>query len=97
MQQAHLFISGYVHGVGYRQFVKRTAEQNSVTGWVRNTKDGKVEALLQSSASSDQEAKKDIENVILLCRKGPFLAEVQDVQIIWEPRVENFSSFEIIL
>lgn len=88
LSQAHIYVSGYVHGVGYRQFVKRTAEQNSVTGWVKNTQDGKVEALLQGS-------KKDIENVILLCRKGPMLAEVKDLYIQWEPLTEHFSSFEI--
>lgn len=90
MSQAHLFISGFVQGVGYRQFVKREATKRGITGWVRNVPNNRVEAVLQG-------AKENIEEVINLCKKGPFLAEVKDVKVSWGKPQEAFSSFEIIL
>ena len=76
---AHIFISGFVQGVGFRQFVKNNADERNLTGWVRNLPDGRVEAVLQGR-------KKDIESVILLCKKGPFLSEVENVELIWESK-----------
>jgi len=76
---AHIFISGFVQGVGFRQFVKNNADERNLTGWVRNLPDGRVEAVLQGR-------KKDIKSVILLCKKGPFLSEVENVELIWESK-----------
>jgi len=95
MQQAHVFISGSVQGVGYRYFVRSNARKLGLTGWVRNTEDGGVEAVLQSSTSSDQEGKKKIEEMIELCRKGPMLSEVEHIGFEWEEREESFASFAI--
>lgn len=89
MRQARLFISGYVHGVGYRQFMKRSAEHHSVVGWVKNLPDGRVEAVMQGS-------KENIQQVINSCRKGPFLAEVENVEVVWEETKESHSSFDIL-
>ncbi|SRR5258706_2435104 len=77
MQQAHVIISGFVQGVGYRQFVKQNARKLGLTGWVRNIPDGSVEALFQGT-------KDVIDQMILLCRKGPFLSEVEDVKVWWD-------------
>ena len=104
IHQAHIFISGFVHGVGYRHFVRKNAQKLGLTGWVRNLPDNRVEALIQSSASrrsseegSDQEAKEKIEELIVLCRKGPFLAEVEDVSIVWEEPKEKFAEFKLVI
>lgn len=95
MKQAHIFISGIVQGVNYRYFVKDNARKLGLVGWARNTSNGKVEVVLQSSASSDQEAKKVIEQMISLCREGPMLSEVKDVQVEWE-EAEELKNFEIL-
>lgn len=92
-----VFVSGFVQGVGFRQFIKKSALQLGLTGWVRNNQDNRVEAFFQSSASSDQEAKEQIEKMIALCRKGPFLSEVKNVEVLWDQGSENhtYKTFEI--
>jgi len=89
MFQARIFIFGSVHGVGFRQFIKDNGQKCGLTGWVRNLPDGKVEAVFNGP-------KEKIEEMIALCRKGPFLAEVENVEIVWEEEIEEFKEFEII-
>ncbi len=94
MKSAHVFISGAVQGVGYRYFVRDNARKLGLTGYVRNTEDGGVEAVFQSSASSDQEAEKVIEKMIGICRGGPMLSEVKQIGFEWE-EAEELKHFEI--
>lgn len=88
MQQAHVFISGTVQGVGYRYFVRSNAKELGITGWVRNTEDGGVEAVLQGD-------KDTIEEMIARCRQGPMLAEVEHIGFEWEDQEETFDDFSI--
>ena len=88
MKQAHVFISGVVQGVGYRYFVKANARTLSLTGWVRNSEDGGVEAVF----AGDEKA---IEKMIALCHKGPFLAEVRQLGFEWEEGEEELFDFTI--
>jgi len=87
MFQSHLFISGIVQGVSFRFFIKSNAKKLGLTGWVRNTEDEGVEAVFCGE-------KKKIEEMISLCRKGPFLAIVKHVGFDWE-EPENFQDFTI--
>lgn len=96
MVTAHVFISGFVQGVGYRAFVKKHASDLGLTGWVKNLPDGRVEALFQPSTGSGQEDKKLIEQMIEFCKKGPFMAEVADTKILWEDSEQQFTSFETL-
>ncbi len=88
MKQAHLFISGSVQGVGYRQFVKSNARKLGLTGWVRNAEDGGVEAVLQGD-------KERIEQMIAFCKQGPFLSEVKQIGFEWEEGEEKPNDFTI--
>ena len=88
MSQAHLFISGFVQGVGFRQFIKQNAQKLGITGWVENMPDRRVEAVFQGR-------REDIKQMVLFCGKGPFLAEVKDVEVIWSESQETFENFEI--
>lgn len=45
----HVIVSGEVQGVGYRYTAKLYAERFGVTGWIRNRRDGTVEAHVQGS------------------------------------------------
>jgi acylphosphatase len=65
-------VSGRVQGVGYRDALREQAEAAAVTGWVRNRKDGTVEALLQGDAES-------VEAVVSWARRGPPGSRVSDV------------------
>lgn len=65
--QAHIIISGAVQGVGYRYFVRSNARKLDLTGWVRNTTNGKVEVVLQGS-------QEQIEEMLALARTGPMLS-----------------------
>jgi acylphosphatase len=69
MAAVRLVISGRVQGVGFRAFVERRAGRHGLRGWVRNRRDGTVEALLigEELALREMEA---------ACRRGPPLASV---------------------
>jgi acylphosphatase len=84
----HVLISGKVQNIGFRQFIKSNAIKLNLKGWVKNLPDSRVEAMITGEH-------KNIEQMILLCRKGPFLAEVKNVEIE-EVEDRNFDSFEIV-
>jgi acylphosphatase len=72
--EVDVFIDGRVQGVGYRDFVRRAAKRFGVSGWVRNRRDGSVEACLRGPRGS-------IEAVIADMRRGPRFAEVANLRI----------------
>ncbi len=60
----HVSIRGRVQGVGFRAFVEREAAVRKIEGWVRNRKDGTVEAVFAGPAPT-------VEAMIAACRIGP--------------------------
>ncbi len=68
----HVVIRGRVQGVGYRAWVDHTARQRKLEGWVRNRRDGSVEAVFAGPAG-------DVAQMISDCRRGPTLARVDDI------------------
>ena len=60
----HVTVRGRVQGVGFRMFVEDTAERLNLEGWVRNKRDGSVEAVF---AGPDEAVSAAVE----ACRKGP--------------------------
>ncbi len=69
----HLRITGRVQGVGYRASLMGVAVQLGLKGWVRNCRDGSVEALLAGSADV-------VSAMIAAFRRGPSMARVDAVQ-----------------
>jgi acylphosphatase len=68
----HIIVRGRVQGVGYRAFVERETLRRSVEGWVRNRRDGSVEAVL--SGVQDK-----VDAVVEACRRGPYSARVERI------------------
>ena len=67
-----VIIVGRVQQVGYRYWTERNAREMGLDGWVRNLRDGSVEALFSGSAEK-------VKNMIELCFEGPKLAKVIDI------------------
>lgn len=71
-RSVRLEITGRVQGVWYRAWTEQEARRRNLDGWVRNRRDGHVEAVLAGAA--DQ-----VEAMIAACRSGPPAAKVDDV------------------
>ena len=68
----HFFIEGRVQGVGFRRFVLRKADEFSLTGWVQNTSDHRVEVFACGDATN-------LSLFLQACRKGPLFSSVASV------------------
>jgi acylphosphatase len=72
MNGVHVLVSGRVHGVGFRDFVKQAADALGVAGWARNLHDGRVEAVLVGTADA-------VQAVLDQIGRGPRNARVDEV------------------
>ena len=81
----HLRISGRVQGVGFRMYMQREAQRLGVNGWVRNRRDGSVEAMVQGEPDA-------VEALIAWARRGPPSARVTHVDEA--PGEGSYSEFE---
>ena len=88
MPTVHLIIKGRVQGVFYRASAKNVAEEIGVTGWIKNTEEGNVEAMV---TGSENQLRKFIE----WCKVGPRKAIVTDV-VVSNKEEGDFTSFEVI-
>ena len=88
MPTIHLLVKGEVQGVFFRATAKKIADKLNLTGWIKNTNDGDVEAI----ATGDQQ---QLDEFINWCRKGPERAEVEEV-IVTQEKETSFDDFEVI-
>ena len=89
MKTVHLEITGKVQGVFFRAKAKEVAKIHKISGWIRNTDDDKVEALITGMDD-------DVEKFILWCKHGPEKAKVKDVVITYKNEIKIFDTFEVI-
>ncbi|MCJ8141474.1 acylphosphatase [Ancylobacter sp. A5.8] len=68
----HLLVHGRVQGVGYRAWLASEARRRSLRGWVRNRRDGTVEAEIEGEAGA-------VAQMIAACRQGPPAASVSAI------------------
>ncbi len=87
-ERAHVYVSGQVQGVFFRDSTREKAEQLGLTGWVKNLPDGRVEALFEGSS-------KRVREMVRWCEQGPSQAEVEDVETEFEASEGNLTSFEV--
>lgn len=88
LRTARIRITGRVQGVAFRDWMERTASDLGVTGWVRNRRDGSVEAVISGEPAL-------VADMLELCRRGPPAASVRDVEVLAEEDDASFSDFEI--
>jgi acylphosphatase len=86
--RAHIFVSGRVQGVFFRMETRDEATKRNVTGWVRNTSGGRVEAVFEGE-------REDMEKVIEFCRSGPPGARVTQTDVQWKEYTGEFKNFKI--
>ena len=73
----HLRVIGRVQGVFYRAWTEQSAKALGLAGWVRNRRDGSVEAVFSGPADA-------VAAMIGKCRQGPRAARVEAVEILGE-------------
>jgi acylphosphatase len=86
--RARLFIDGRVQGVFYRGFTQDIAYALGLSGWVRNLRDGRVEAVFEGE-------KRLIEEAIKKCYSGPPGAGVSNIEVTWEAYTGEEKGFRI--
>lgn len=84
---ARIRVEGRVQGVGFRYFVFKNARRNGLTGWVRNLKDGSVEAYFEGMPQA-------IEIVVELCKKGPAGSSVKNYELSWSEPDYSWDNFD---
>ena len=89
MKRAHLWVTGRVQGVFFRQSTEIRARELGLVGWVRNLSDGRVEAIAEGAPDA-------LEQWIAFCHDGPPAAQVEHVEIQWEPASGAFKQFETL-
>ena len=87
--RAHVYISGRVQGVFFRSKTKQEAIKHNLTGWIRNIKDGRVEAVFEGEENN-------VRKIIEYCYRGTPLSKVVNVEVLWEAYTGKFSSFKIL-
>jgi acylphosphatase len=86
--RAHVFISGEVQGVYFRDYTRRKAQVLGLSGWVRNGWDGRVEAVFEGEAKAVQQA-------VDWCHIGSPSAQVDNVEASYEEPTGEFDGFRI--
>ena len=89
-KKVHLLISGNVQGVFYRVNARKKAEEFSLTGWVKNMPDNKVEILAEGK-------EENLKRLIKWCHNGSENAIVKEVKVEWGDYENKFDQFEIIV
>lgn len=86
--KVHLRIEGRVQGVFFRASTMDKARELGLTGWVRNNPDGSVEVVAEG-------LREDVEKLVAWSLKGPRHAVVNNVEVDWEPYLDEYTDFTI--
>jgi len=88
MARLHVWVSGRVQGVFFRDSTRRAVQDLALAGWVRNLPDGRVEAVFQGE-------KGECERALEYVREGPPAARIDHVETQWEDDEEGLSDFRV--
>jgi len=87
--KAHVFVSGRVQGVYFREFTRTQALGLGLTGWVKNCPDGRVEAIAEGKRS-------DLDRLVHRLQSGPPASRVDTINIELMEYSGSFDTFHII-
>ena len=82
LEQIHVLIVGLVQGVGFRYSTQQQAKIIGVSGWVRNTNEGSVEAVAEGTPEQ-------IIQFLKWCGQGPRSAKVDEVKVLKRSRITS--------
>ncbi len=88
MKRAQIIVSGMVHGVGYRSYVKNYAKEIGLKGFVKNLRDGRVEIVAEGY-------EKQFQTFMQLLRKGSWGAKVKNIEVDWKEPTNEFQDFTV--
>jgi acylphosphatase len=88
VKRARVIVSGRVQGVFFRTSCAEEARRREVAGWVRNSRDGRVEAAFEGLEA-------DVDALVSWCRHGPRGANVEGIEVVAEP-VTGENGFRIV-
>ena len=89
MESVDILVIGKVQGVWFRDFVRKTANNLELKGWVKNNPDGSVSAVVEGEEEI-------INRLIDKIKVGSPLSKVEDVEVKWYTFENKFNSFKII-
>lgn len=87
LRRVHVFVSGKVQGVGFRNFVQAKAQALNLTGWVRNLADKRVELVAEGPGAG-------IDELLKAVGRGSAMAKVDKVEVAEKPHKGEFKAFE---
>jgi acylphosphatase len=90
MKEIECIVTGKVQGVGYREFAASKARGLWLFGFVENTGQFAVRVVAQGPEDK-------LDRFLEHLHKGPFLARVRDVEVIWREPTESFKAFTVTL
>ncbi len=88
-RRMHVWVSGRVQGVWFRESTKKAAEALGVVGWVRNLPDGRVEGVFEGPGEA-------VDKLVAWCRHGPDAAVVLAVHDEQEAATGEFEAFRVV-
>ena len=87
-KRIHIFVTGRVQGVFFRQSTRVMAIKNNVNGWVCNLDDGRVEIVAEGE-------KQTIESFTNWCKTGPANSRVDEFELSEENYTGEYENFEV--
>lgn len=88
MHEIHCIVSGHVQGVGFRDYIQRSADEYGLTGWIRNRADGSVELVAQGLPDS-------LKEFIECVNEGSLGADVEGLAVDWRSAKRVYDEFSI--
>lgn len=86
--RARILVSGRVQGVAFRQSAADEARRLGVNGWVRNLRDGRVEAEAEGERAA-------VDALVRWCHAGPPAARVDRVEVEWRSYAGDLGAFDV--